>query len=338
MRNLLRKGRVIPLFAMLALLLMGCGDPTLSALLPQGEVATKQYSLMVLSLAIMIFVLLVVFIIYVFVLVKFRKRKGDDTIPEQVEGNHLLEILWTAIPILLLIILAVPTVMQTFDVSAKDKPKKGELSLKVTGHQYWWEFEYPKEEIITSQELVLPVNTKVHVELSSADVIHSFWIPSLAGKTDTNPGDGSKNYMWIETGKKEQVYKGKCAELCGASHALMDFKVKVVSKEKYEAWVDSFKKASGNATGNAAEGQKIFKKNCLSCHAVGKDGGNTGPNLTGFGDKQRVAGVLEHNKENVEKWIKNPQKVKPGNNMPNVPLNDEEVDAVADYLLSLKLQ
>lgn len=326
------------MFAMLALLLMGCGDPTLSALLPQGEVADKQYSLMVLSLAIMIFVLLVVFVIYVFVIIKFRKRKGDDTIPEQVEGNHLLEILWTAIPILLLIILAVPTVMQTFDLSAKDKPKKGELALKVTGHQYWWEFEYPKEEIITSQELVLPVNTKVHVELSSADVIHSFWIPSLAGKTDTNPGDGSKNYMWIETGSKEQVYKGKCAELCGASHALMDFKVKVVSKDKYQAWVNSFKKASGKATGNAAEGQKIFEKNCLSCHAVGKEGGNTGPNLTGFGDKQRVAGVLEHNKDNVKKWIKDPQKVKPGNNMPNVPLNDEEVDAVADYLLSLKLQ
>ncbi|WP_090236696.1 cytochrome c oxidase subunit II [Fictibacillus solisalsi] len=338
MRKLLRKGRLVPLFAMLALLLMGCGDPTLSALLPQGEVADKQYSLMVLSLAIMIFVLLVVFVIYVFVIIKFRKRKGDDTIPEQVEGNHLLEILWTAIPILLLIILAVPTVMQTFDLSAKDKPKKGELALKVTGHQYWWEFEYPKEEIITSQELVLPVNTKVHVELSSADVIHSFWIPSLAGKTDTNPGDGSKNYMWIETGSKEQVYKGKCAELCGASHALMDFKVKVVSKDKYQAWVNSFKKASGKATGNAAEGQKIFEKNCLSCHAVGKEGGNTGPNLTGFGDKQRVAGVLEHNKDNVKKWIKDPQKVKPGNNMPNVPLNDEEVDAVADYLLSLKLQ
>ncbi|SDM62256.1 cytochrome c oxidase subunit 2 [Fictibacillus solisalsi] len=335
---MLRKGRLVPLFAMLALLLMGCGDPTLSALLPQGEVADKQYSLMVLSLAIMIFVLLVVFVIYVFVIIKFRKRKGDDTIPEQVEGNHLLEILWTAIPILLLIILAVPTVMQTFDLSAKDKPKKGELALKVTGHQYWWEFEYPKEEIITSQELVLPVNTKVHVELSSADVIHSFWIPSLAGKTDTNPGDGSKNYMWIETGSKEQVYKGKCAELCGASHALMDFKVKVVSKDKYQAWVNSFKKASGKATGNAAEGQKIFEKNCLSCHAVGKEGGNTGPNLTGFGDKQRVAGVLEHNKDNVKKWIKDPQKVKPGNNMPNVPLNDEEVDAVADYLLSLKLQ
>ncbi|KSU84944.1 cytochrome c oxidase subunit II [Fictibacillus enclensis] len=338
MRKLLRKGRLVPLFAMLALLLMGCGDPTLSALMPQGEVADKQYSLMVLSLAIMIFVLLVVFVIYVFVIIKFRKRKGDDTIPEQVEGNHLLEILWTAIPILLLIILAVPTVMQTFDLSAKDKPKKGELALKVTGHQYWWEFEYPKEEIITSQELVLPVNTKVHVELSSADVIHSFWIPSLAGKTDTNPGDGSKNYMWIETGSKEQVYKGKCAELCGASHALMDFKVKVVSKDKYQAWVSSFKKASGKATGNAAEGQKIFEKNCLSCHAVGKEGGNTGPNLTGFGDKQRVAGVLEHDKDNVKKWIEDPQKVKPGNNMPNVPLNDEEVDAVADYLLSLKLQ
>lgn len=337
MRNLLRKGRLVPLFAMLALLLMGCGDPTLSALLPQGEVANKQYSLMVLSLAIMIFVLLVVFFIYVFVLIKFRKRKGDETIPEQVEGNHLLEILWTAIPILLLIILAVPTVMQTFDLSAKDKPKKGELSLKVTGHQYWWEFEYPKEEIITSQELVLPVNTKVHVELSSADVIHSFWIPSLAGKTDTNPGDGSKNYMWIETGSKEQVYKGKCAELCGASHALMDFKVKVVSKEKYQAWLSSFKNAKAESAGNA-DGQEIFKKNCLSCHAIGKDGGNTGPNLTGFGDKQRVAGVLEHDKKNLEKWIKDPQKVKPGNNMPNVPLSDEEVDAVADYLLSQKLQ
>ncbi|WP_050979753.1 cytochrome c oxidase subunit II [Fictibacillus macauensis] len=322
---------------MLALLLMGCGDPTLSTLLPQGEVAKSQYSLMVLSLAIMIFVLLVVFIIYAIVLVRFRQKKGDDSIPEQVEGSHTLEILWTAIPIVLLIILAVPTVIHTFNVSAKEKAGKNELSIKVTGHQYWWQFEYPKDEIATAQELVLPVNTKVHVELTSADLIHSFWVPSLAGKTDTNPGDHNKNYMWLDTGSKTGVYKGKCAELCGASHALMDFKVKVVSKEDYEAWKTNFKSATAKSA-DQAQGQEVFKKNCLSCHAIGKEGGSTGPNLTGFGDKEKIAGILDHNKDNLKKWIRDPQKIKPGNNMPKLNLQDDDIEAVADYLLKMKLE
>ncbi|MFC0189030.1 cytochrome c oxidase subunit II [Fictibacillus aquaticus] len=336
MRKWLQKGRLLSLIAMLAILLTGCGDPTLSTLVPQGDVADKQFQLMLISISIMILVLVVVFVLYFFVLIKFRKKAGDDSMPEQVEGNHMLEILWTAIPILLLIILAVPTVMRTFEFDADAKPSKNELSLKVTGHQYWWEFEYPKEELITSQELVLPVDTKVHVELTTADVIHSFWIPSLAGKTDTNPGDGSKNYMWFDTGSKEAVYKGKCAELCGASHALMDFKVKVVSKEEYKAWVSGFKKASAS-TGDA-DGQKVFEKNCLSCHAVGEKGGNTGPNLTGFGEKEKIAGIMDHSKANLKKWIKDPQEYKPGNEMPKLPLSDEEVDAVADYLMELKLQ
>ncbi len=339
MKKWLQKGRFLSLFAMLALLLMGCGDPTLSALIPQGEVADKQFQLMLISISIMILVLVVVFVLYAFVLLKFRKKKGDNSTPKQVEGNHMLELLWTVIPILLLIILAVPTVMRTFEFSADAKPaSKSELSIKVTGHQYWWEFEYPKEELITSQELVLPADTKVHVELSSADVIHSFWIPSLAGKTDTNPGDKNKNYMWFETGSQtDVVYKGKCAELCGASHALMDFKVRVVSKEDYKNWVAGFKAADDKSSANA-NGQQVFEKNCLSCHAVGQNGGNTGPSLTGFGDKDRIAGILEHDKDNLKEWIKDPQEVKPGNSMPKVNLSDEEVDAVADYLLGLKLK
>ncbi|MGC4375506.1 cytochrome c oxidase subunit II [Fictibacillus sp. Mic-4] len=340
MKKWLQKGRLVPLFAMMAFMLMGCGDPTISTLNPQGQVAKDQYSLMVLSIAIMTLVLVVVFLIYIIALFRFRAKKGDDSIPKQVEGNHLAEITWTVIPIILLIILAVPGVYGTFKASAGDKAPKNQIDLKVTAHQFWWEFEYPKEGVVTSQELVLPKNTKVHVELSSQDVLHSFWIPSLAGKTDTNPGDGTKTYTWLETGKTERVYKGKCAELCGASHALMDFKVKVVSESEYKDWLTNMKSATAKSTADTAAGQKVFKQNCMSCHAVGKDGGNTAPNLTGFGDKERIAGILDHNKENLKKWIHDPQKVKPGNNMPKFggKLSDEDIDAVADYLMSLKLK
>lgn len=337
MRQLIAKWRALPLFAMMALLLMGCGDPRLSALTPQGEAADLQYDLMMLSVWIMTIVLVVVFVLYAYVLIKFKRKKGDDEIPEQVEGSHILEMIWTGIPILLVIILAIPTVMGTFklDVDKKMAEDKDTLTVQVTAHQYWWEFKYPDQEVVTAQELYIPKGEKVHIELTSADVIHSFWIPAIAGKTDTNPG--LKNEMWIQA-DKEGIYFGKCAELCGSSHALMDFKVRVVDDAEFTAWVDSMKNASQPTSDLAKDGQKVFENNCLQCHAVGDKGGNIGPALTGFGDNLKIAGILEHDKDSLKKWVTEPQKVKPGNNMPAVGkgLSDAELDALVEYLMNLK--
>ncbi|NRD78744.1 cytochrome c oxidase subunit II [Bacillus sp. BRMEA1] len=348
----LAKLRLILLFAILALVLSGCGEPFLSTLQPAGEVANMQFGLMKLSTYIMIGVILVVTII--FVIVFFRFRRKDDTIPKQVEGNHKLEILWTVIPILLLLILAVPTVTTTFklaDVSAMDKKDSKALVINVRAHLYWWDFEYPGQKIVTSQELVVPTNQKVYFNLKSLDVKHAFWIPAVGGKMDVNTDNVNK--FWLEFDEKKadeagNLFYGKCAELCGPSHALMDFKVKAISNDQFNTWVKAMQNVSApqKATSDlAAQGQAIFNKSCIGCHAVTPsnklpDTARLAPNLTDFGDRSRIAGILPHDTKHLKEWIHNPEQFKPGNMMAGKypQMNDQELDALAAYLMSLKVQ
>jgi len=326
--------RLLSMFAALALVLAGCGKPELSALQPQGPVAEKQFFLMVLSSSIMIGVFLIVMIIFTYVLIRYRQRPGQTGIPKQVEGSHKLEILWTVIPFLLLIVMAVPTVTIAFDL-AKEYNNKEALQVRVTAHQFWWEFEYPDLGIATAQDLVIPVGKKVQFELTSADVIHAFWIPALGGKMDTNPG--LTNKMWLQA-DKTGIFYGKCAELCGASHALMDFKVEVMDQAAFDAWAEKMKAANAaTTTATAQQGQEIFKQSCIGCHAVGAEGGKLGPNLTNYADRQRVAGILDNTPENTAAWLKDPQKIKPGNTMPNLNLTDDQVNALVEYLYTLKV-
>lgn len=326
--------RLMPLTAVLAFLLTGCGDPTLSALNPKGPVAQEQLFLMKLSLGVMIFVFTVVMALYIYVLIRYRKRKGQEGVPKQVEGSHILEVVWTVIPIILLIIIAVPTVVLTFKHSENYTENEDVLQVKVTAHQYWWQFEYPQHGINTSQDLVIPVGQPVAFEVIASDVIHSFWVPSLGGKIDTLPGQSNVNYLQAD---EAAVYRGKCAELCGASHALMDFKVIAMEETDFNAWVDNIK-APPAIPANVAEGEQIFRDNCLSCHAVGVDGIGMGPNLTGFADREMIAGIMEHNDENLKDWIRDPQSVKPGNKMPKINLTEEQLDQLVNYLNELKLQ
>ena len=328
--------RQLLLFALLTLVLSGCGIQELSALRPQGPVAEMQFDLMKLSFSIMIGVFVVVMLIFTYVLIRYRKRPGQEGIPKQVEGSHTLEILWTVIPFLLLIVLAVPTVTTGFTLH-KEYDNKQALQVKVIAHQFWWEFEYPDLGVATAQDLVLPAGKKVQFDVTSADVMHAFWIPALGGKIDTNPGLDNK--IWLQA-DKPGIYYGKCAELCGASHALMDFKVEVLPQDEFDAWAKKMKTvqsqpASASAT---AQGQEIFKKSCLGCHAVGGEGGKLGPNLTNFADRMRVAGILENNPENLTKWLKDPQQVKPGNNMPNLNLSDDQVKALVEYMSTLSVK
>ncbi|ANE45554.1 cytochrome B [Paenibacillus swuensis] len=325
--------RLLPIFAALAILLAGCGEPDTSTLLPQGPVAQQQYDLMKLSISIMIGVVLIVFALAIYVLIRFRRRPGQTDIPVQVEGNHKLEILWTVIPILLLVVLAIPTVRTTFNL-AHDYSKDPEaIKVKVTAHQFWWEFDYPELGIKTAQDLIIPTGKKIHIELVSTDVLHSFWVPSLGGKMDTNVGEGNINTMYLEA-PNEGVYRGKCAELCGASHAYMDFKVRSVDEQSFDGWVSSMK--ASVALPADADIKEVFTKQCLSCHAVGDQGVQFAPNLTGIGSRETIAGILENNKENIKHWIDKPQEVKPGNLMPEVDLTEEELDGIAEYLSGLK--
>ncbi|MEH6939567.1 cytochrome c oxidase subunit II [Bacillus sp. JJ664] len=341
--------RLVSLISLIAVILSGCvGNPNQSTLIPQGEVAEMQYELMKLSTIIMVFVVAVVTVLFLYVVVKFRHRKGEeDVIPKQVEGSHTLELLWTIIPVILLIILAVPTVSQTFKLSdekqiAKDEKKKDAIVVNVNAHLFWWEFEYPKSKIVTSQDMIIPVGKKVILNLKGEDIKHSFWVPSLAGKIDTNV-EGT-NRMWLSA-DKEGTYNGFCAEFCGPSHSLMQFKVKAVSQEEYDQWLVSMKDQKGQAvTADASEGEKIFQQSCIGCHAA--DANDTrppaarlAPNLANFGDREMVAGIKDNNEENLKAWLKNPESMKPGNLMTGKygDLSDEEIDALSAYLLSLKI-
>ncbi|MGK0576378.1 cytochrome c oxidase subunit II [Macrococcus capreoli] len=352
MKNNLKHVKLMGLISLLIMTLAGCGKPYLSALRPAGEVAKEQFNLMMLAVYIMLFVIAVVVVIFVLAVVKFRRGKvGENFEPKDVHGNHKLEIIWTAIPILLLLILAIPTVMLTFklaDTKAMDKvDAKGnnkEIIVDVTANLYWWEFNYPNQKIVTSQELVVPTDTKVYFKLHSADVKHSFWIPAVGGKMDTNVENINKFYLVFDGNKAKDaknMFYGKCAELCGPSHAYMDFKVKTMSKDDFNTWVKSMQDIKKPvATTDAKEGEKVFKQSCQGCHAVTPTGkGAKGPNLTTFGDRNRVAGILEHNEENVKKWIKDPESVKPGNKMTGqYKVSDSDIDALAKYLMERKVE
>jgi cytochrome c oxidase subunit II len=353
----LKKMRLVAMFTVVAAFLAGCGEDYLSTLKPSGPVGQEQLNILLLSVIIMTLVVVVVSVIYLLAFVKFRRSKvGEDFKPKQVEGSHTLEVIWTVIPIVLLLILAVPTINSTYkfaDVAAMDKVdeegNKTELTINVSAKLYWWEFEYPNQGIVTAQELVVPTNQKVYFNLSASEVKHAFWIPSIGGKMDTNVENINKFYLQFDEESSslndgEGVFYGKCAELCGPSHALMDFKVKTLDPASFDKWVASMKATEGQTADKESSdiGEATFANSCLACHAISgtSPAGAIGPNLTTFGDRNRVAGFMDHTKEELVEWITNSDEVKPGNLMPsfNGVFSDEEVEAIADYLLQLSVE
>lgn len=343
MKGLIGRFRALLILGSVAFILAGCGKENLTTLIPKGHGAKVSLNLIILTTVVMSLVFIVVMIIYVIVLVRFRKRKGDKVVnPEQVEGNRTLETVWTIIPIILVVIMAVPTVFATF-LLADDSDAHENINVDVTGKQFWWHFDYVNEEVSTSQDLYIPVNKKVYVNLLSDDVTHSFWVPSLEGKLDVNPEN--VNTMFLEA-EEEGVYWGKCAEFCGLSHALMDFKVVVVSEAEYDQWISDMKAFDSSKLALdpiAQEGEEIFSESCIGCHATdlqNYSAGNVpvGPDLTNMGDRSRVAGIKELNEDEIFNWIKDPESVKPGNLMTGkytMP-EDEDIEKIVQYLLQLQ--
>ncbi|MGF7088707.1 cytochrome c oxidase subunit 2 [Kroppenstedtia sanguinis] len=322
-------------------LLAGCvSRNNMSALDPQGPVGKTQLNLVYLSTGIMTFVVIVVAVIFIYVVIRYRERPGDEKkgIPEQVSGSKKLEILWTAIPVLLLIILAVPTISTTFTLNRKPAPEES-IRVNVTGYQYWWGFEYPDHKVSTANEVHIPAGKKVEFVMKSHDVVHAFWVPSLGGKQDLNPGRQDRIVLQAD---KPGVYEGKCAELCGSSHALMNFRVIAHKPDDFDRWIASQRKPDSTPkTVQAREGRRLFNQNCIGCHAVRGGGfkveGRTGPELTAFSERTRIAGILPNNEKNLKDWLRNPQGFKPGNRMPAFDhLTEKQLDALSVYLESLK--
>lgn len=329
--------RLLPL-SLLALLLAGCGEENLTALDPKGPQAVWILDNMMLSVYVMTIVSVFVMGVFFIILFRFRRKPGDDAYPKQVEGSTALEITWTAIPILLLCILAVPTIAGSFMLADVEPEGEHTVKIKVTGHQFWWQFDYEDEGFTAGQDVYIPAGEKVLFDLESNDVMHSFWVPALGGKTDNVPG--ITNHMYLEA-DAPGVYKGKCAELCGPEHALMDFKVIALERSEYDAWVNGMKAAAEAEVDPAvAQGYQVFQDNgCIGCHAVSGTGTAAGPALTNFGEREVIAGYLEYNDENLEAWIREPEVLKLGSKMTPYPdMSDSDMAALIEYLKSLKVR
>lgn len=274
--------------------------------------------------------------ILVFTAIKYR-RKPTDGLPPQIHGDTRIEVVWTTLPVIVLAAILVPTVGIIFKTQAP--APAGSLQIQVTGHQFWWEFYYPDLGVHTAGEPHMPVGQTVNLALTSADVIHSFWLPALGGKRDANPG--LTNYLWWTPNTVGQ-FPGQCTELCGYSHANMRMRAFVDTPADFQAWVADFQQPAATPPDGtpAATGAQLFQqRGCTSCHTI--EGtpaqGAVGPNLTHFASRTTFAGaILENNADNIRTWLKNPPAVKPGSIMPNLNLSDDDITSLTAYLQTLK--
>jgi cytochrome c oxidase subunit II len=343
----LRSRRVLwVMLAATAVLLAGCGNEAglpQNALDPEGPVARQLHRLWnpVAGIAAVIFVLVEALIVYV--IIKFRAKSDDDQ-PVQVHGNTKLEITWTIIPAAILAVVGFFTVFTVFDIT-KAASGPDVVRVEVTGHQWWWEYEYPEEEIVTANELHIPIGRTVELKMTSADVIHSFWPPKLAGKVDTIPG--RINTMTLEA-EKPGTYFGQCAEYCGLSHANMRLQVIAHTQADYDRWVAGQKRDAPRATAGtaAAAGEQLFiQRGCNGCHSISglpQANGKIGPNLTHLYSRKVFAGaIFDLTDANMRKWLRNPPAEKPmmpddGMGMPDLGLSEEDITNLMAYLKTLK--
>jgi cytochrome c oxidase subunit 2 len=338
--------RLWALLGLAALVLAACSqDYPYNSLAPGGPVAQKQKDLFVLVFWIAVAVFILVEGALVFAAIRFRRR-GPDDLPVQVHGNTRLEIVWTILPALLLAGIAVPTVGTIFELS---RIPENAMEVTVTAHQWWWEVRYPTEdpEVVTANEIHIPMGRPVSFTLESEDVIHSFWVPTLGGKQDLVPGDTRNLVLQAD---RPGTYFGQCAEYCGRSHANMKFVVVAESQADFDAWVEAEQEppARPEEDTEAGEGAALFKQfttgkgsgSCLACHSVdptGQEGAQIGPNLTHFGSRTVLAGgILENTPENVARWLADPGAVKPGARMPDYALSEEQIEDLVVYLESLE--
>jgi cytochrome c oxidase subunit 2 len=336
-----RPARLIAPAALLAVLGTACADTKQNVLEPEGPVARKLDNLWdpVFFIA-GIFFFLVLFLV-LFVAIRYRE-KDPDAVPKQLHGNTFLELGWTALPALIMLGVGIFTVATIFDIN--ERPKGDDVvPVTVIGHQWWWEYRYPDHDVVTANELHIPINRKIDVRLESEDVIHSWWPPKLAGKVDVIPG--RVNHMTIEA-EEPGTYYGQCTEYCGLSHANMRLRVYAHTDEDFDAWVESQRASAGEpAEGSlAAEGKRIFRtKGCAGCHTVaGYAAGEVGPDLTHFASRDTFAGaIFDRNDLNLRRWLRDPPGEKPmapddGLGMPNLHLTDQEIDQLIAYLNLLK--
>lgn len=336
-----RRGpRGVTWLASLVLFLASCGGSgPQTSLEPRSDIGRTIDGLwdLVFWIAVVIFILVQgVLLVSVF---RFRERKGQETEPIQVHGNTPLEITWTIIPAVILAVIAVPTLQALFDVRT---PPTGDdvLQVQVTGHQWWWEFEYPDlvdgngVPLVTANELHIPAGATVNLSMTSTDVIHAFWVPVLNGKRDVVPGRITNLTLDPDADLAGEVLSGQCTEFCGLAHADMRLKVFVDSPAEFNRWAaGQLGSAAAPTDEDLASAFELFSATCTACHqATVVSGGlvetlgpdrfimagdlefrsSLAPNLTHFGGRTTFGGaILANDTQHLAAWIDEPAALKP---------------------------
>ena len=308
---------------------------------PVSTPAKSIFGLSIFVLAVTAAIFVVVFALLVYTVVKFRKTATDNgREPPQVYGSNQVEIAWTVIPVLIVVALFMATARVIATVQ-NAVPDSNAIHVVAIGHQFWWEYRYPGLNVVTANELHVPVSDPEHptptfIKLLSADTDHSFWVPRLAGKTDLIPNH--PNGMWIDP-QETGLYLGQCAQYCGTQHAKMLLRVYVQSHENFDRWIQQ-QEQTAFVTDAVTEGRRVFETTaCINCHAVSGTvaDGRFGPDLSHLMSRDTIAaGAALNTPENLRLWIQKPKAIKPGSLMPAMELTDHELDALTAYLETLR--
>lgn len=312
---------------------------------PASDNASRVTNLTVAIFWIAAFVFVAVEALLLYTIIRYRRRPGQG-MPKQITGNVPLEVGWTAFPAIVLAVVFALT-LRTLGAIVYDPPNQLQpanndpakaVHIRVIGHQWWWEYQYPDLKIITANEMHVPVGATVFLDVESSDVIHSFWIPTLGPKMDAIPGQVNKT--WFSSTKAGKFF-GQCSEYCGQQHAMMREVVIAEPLDQFNAWVkDQQQPIPANLTGAAQMGQTTFgDMPCGSCHAIAgtKWQGKVGPDLTHFASRSTFAGAsFDNTKGNLTMWLLDPQAMKPGNHMPNLGTVPAAVSDLVAFLESLK--
>jgi cytochrome c oxidase subunit II len=308
---------------------------------PASTPAKTIYGLSLFVLAITALIFAVVFGLLVYAVAKFRGSAADaGREPAQVYGSTQIELAWTVIPVLIVVVLFLATARVIHAIQDAPKPATA-LDVAVIGHQYWWEFRYPKLGIVTANELHIPVSdpalpTPTFLKLLSADTNHSFWVPELAGKTDLIPN--RVNEMWMDP-LRPGIYVGQCAQYCGIQHAKMLLRVWVDSPDAFDAWVRAQQQPAVSDE-KVSAGRRVFETTaCVNCHTITGTAatGRFGPDLTHLMSRSTIAsGAARNSTKNLLLWVQNPDAIKPGSLMPAMQLSGPDLDALVKYLETLR--
>lgn len=304
-----------------------------SALSPVSPQAHAISELLVCVLVLVSVVGLVVIGLVTWSIVRYRVRGGGE--PPQVEGSRTMELIYTGIPLAIMITLFVYTVRTMSRAEPSTIGRDPELV--IIGHQWWWEIRYPSVGVVTANEIHLPAGRPLVAELRSADVIHELWVPRIGPKLAEVPGQ--TNRLLIES-SSPGTFLGQCAEFCGAGHAWMRVRVIVQPPDQFHEWEQEQQRPPEPARGEAVLGRQLFlSRTCIQCHSIEDTSteGHVGPDLTHVASRATLAaGALENTPDGLKQWLSDPQLIKPGCNMPNMRLSPNEIDELTAYLESLK--